>query len=498
MPAALIQLVAYGVEDLYLSGDPQITFFKIVYRRHTNFAIESVKQSFSSKADFGEKVTCTLGRTGDLIGNIMLYVKLPPINIFYDEFGCPDPNKKVAWARSIGYALIKETTFEIGGKLIDKQYGEWLYIWEELTTRQNVGSAKLVGDLPSLYDFSNGKSSYDLFIPLKYFFNRFNGMALPLIALYSTDVKITFTFRRDSECYIIGPTYSIEMDDDVVPFKYGDYISQVQGDRIIYGYFISFDYLTKRLFYIKITSHTALSSGFDSIHPIINPINNYSAFPLAGCVERYEITPDLNLHFVESWLYVDYVFLENSERQKFSRSSHEYLIDQIQYNQLIGVQSQNVGQNLNLSHPCKSHQWVVQLDCMTGPRSMNDLFNFTNSVVRYPDGRLYGKNIVTKATLLLNGNKRFNGRSGSYFNSEEPYSRYYRAPAEGINVYSFCFCPEEHQPSGSINMSKYDYITMQMILSKVINRHNTCSIRSYTLSHNILRIFYGLGGVAFT
>ena len=120
------------------------------------------------------------------------------------------------------------------------------------------------------------------------------------------------------------------------------------------------------------------------------------------------------LHFVNSWLYVNYIFLDSDERLKFARATHEYLMEQIQYNQLIGISSGNIGQNLNLSHPCKSHYWIVQLDSLIGPRSINDRSNFTSSPVRYPNGKFFGEDLVCEANLLLNGNNRFKTKS-SYF-----------------------------------------------------------------------------------
>lgn len=494
---AIVQLVAYGIQDLYLTGDPDITFFKVVYRRHTNFAVESIKQKFSSRADFGQKVTCTIGRTGDLIGQVLLHVRLPPVPKFFNEWGEEDSGRKFAWTNFIGYSLIKETTFEIGGKLIDRQYGEWLYIWEELTTRQNKGSAKLSGNVPQLYEFSNGKNPYDLYIPLKYYFNRNTGLTLPLVALSATDVKITFTFRRIEECCRVGPTYSIQLQDAICPFKPGDYIAQKNGSEVIHGYFINFDYLTKKLSYIKIVSTTAHQKEFRPDLPIFNPLCP-DLVVLPDCTEIYEPTVLPPLSFVTSALYINYVFLDNDERIKYTRASHEYLIDQLQYNEAVGIQSPNVGQNLNLSHPCKAHYWVVQLDSLCGARTINDRYNFTDSVLRYPDGRLYGTDLVRSASLILDGNKRFSTRESGYFNLEEPYSRHYRGPTIGINMYSFCFNPEEHQPSGSMNMSKIEFLMMKMKLRPVINPQNMCTIRSYTLNLNILRIFFGLGGIAFT
>src|SRR5690606_37097971 len=201
--------------------------------------------------------------------------------------------------------------------------------------------------------------------------------------------------------------------------------------------------------------------------------------------------------FVNSFLYINYIYLDTDERLRFARSNHEYLIEQLQYNQELGVSSPNVKQNLNLDHPCKEHFWVAQLDSLVGPGTINDLFNFTDSVIRYPDGRLYGKDLVEDAVLLLNGRDRFGVRESEYFNLVQPFQCHYRGPVIGINLYSFCLNPEDHQPSGTCNMSKIDYITMQMHLSDIITTQNTASIRSYTTNYNVLRVFFNLGGVAF-
>ena len=106
MTGGLIQLVAYGVEDIYLTHDPQITYFKIVYRRHTNFSIESVPQFFNTKPDFGKKVTCTIGKSGDLIGKIYVAVKMPDVPQFIKN-GEINKWHYFAWVKKLGYKLIK-------------------------------------------------------------------------------------------------------------------------------------------------------------------------------------------------------------------------------------------------------------------------------------------------------------------------------------------------------------------------------------------------------
>jgi hypothetical protein len=125
MGGGLMQLVAYGAQDVYLTGNPQITFFKVVYRRHTNFAVENIEQVFNGSADFGRKVTCQITRNGDLITKMYLRVVLP-------NYTLANPTKQWAWVSRVGHTLINSIELQIGGTRIDKQYGDWLNIWYEL------------------------------------------------------------------------------------------------------------------------------------------------------------------------------------------------------------------------------------------------------------------------------------------------------------------------------------------------------------------------------
>ena len=102
-----MQLVAYGAQDVFLTGNPQITFFKIVYRRHTNFAVESIEQTFNGTADFSRKVSCTISRNGDLITKMYLRVTLSAGN-------SGDANKRWAWVSRVGHALIDNVELEVG------------------------------------------------------------------------------------------------------------------------------------------------------------------------------------------------------------------------------------------------------------------------------------------------------------------------------------------------------------------------------------------------
>ena len=113
MGGGLLQLVAYGAQDIYLTGNPQITFFKVVYRRHTNFSVESIEQTFNGTADFGKRVTCTISRNGDLINRVYLQVTLPAVE-------CPGKNSYCfRWVNYVGHMLIRNVEVEIGGQRIN-------------------------------------------------------------------------------------------------------------------------------------------------------------------------------------------------------------------------------------------------------------------------------------------------------------------------------------------------------------------------------------------
>jgi hypothetical protein len=162
-----MQLVAIGAQDVHLTGNPQISFFKVVYRRHTNFSMESIEQSFNGTAKPGSRVTCTISRNGDLVTNMWLEV----------DMGSDD-----GFVNSVGHALIEYVELEIGGQRIDKHYGEWLEIWSELTLpeEKRQGFKEMIGrrDSASPTTMQNQK----LYIPLQFFFCRNPGLALPLIA----------------------------------------------------------------------------------------------------------------------------------------------------------------------------------------------------------------------------------------------------------------------------------------------------------------------------
>ena len=404
MGGGLLQLVAYGAQDVYLTGNPQITFFKVVYRRHTNFAIESIEQTFNGNPGYGNRVTCQISRNGDLIHRMYLAVKQSG-----NSAGCG----------YFGLRLIDYVELEIGGQKIDKQYSHWMYIWNELS----LPRGKREG-YNAMINKDGAAGSKELYIPLEFWFCRNVGLALPLIALQYHEVKVNILFQTEAKC--------------------------------------AFD---------------ATASG-----PVLDSAS----------------------------LWVDYIFLDTDERRRFAQLSHEYLIEQLQFTGAEAVSGTQAKPKLSFNHPCKELYWFVTAD-HDGNQSLTNQNWFNYTKTPHPGNAttvelaldttstrgVTSINAISTAKLVLNGNDRFSERPGSYFNLIQPFQHHENVPSnQGINVYSFALKPEEHQPSGTLNMSRIDTAALNLTLALTPNA--TSSLNVYAVNYNVLRILSGMGGLAYS
>jgi hypothetical protein len=464
MGGGLLQLVAYGAQDVYLTGNPQITFFKVVYRRHTNFAIEAIQQTFNGTVGYGQTVNCQISRNGDLINRVYLQVALPKITGIeglnaFDNLGA-------RYVNYIGLRLIKSVLIEIGGQQIDKHYSDWLYIWNELSLPRGkrYGYDTMVGADKDITSFNNTT----LYIPLEFWFCRNVGLALPLIALQYHEVKIKIDFETKEKCLF--------------------------------------------------SSKGAASTESEAYVPGIGTVADIT---------------DMSL-------WVDYIFLDTDERRRFAQLSHEYLIEQLQFTgteTLNGAATNRV--KLNFNHPCKELIWVAkpnnyarkacwynyttidnvdltssiitaQLPApiignvnITNFSSSNYMagFNFGNAT-----GQIAASSPFADTILQLNGNDRFSVRDGTYFSFVQPYQHHTNIPSNpGINVYSFALKPEDHQPSGTLNMSRIDTATLMVTTKSGLKNKLTTEepltydgINIYAVNYNVLRILSGMGGLAYS
>jgi hypothetical protein len=438
MGGGLLQLVAYGAQDVYLTGNPQITFFKAAYRRHTNFAIEAIEQTFNGNATFGSRVTCQITRNGDLINRVYLRATFTNNNT---EGASNAENTGIALVPYFGLRLLKTIELEIGGQRIDKHYSEWLYIWNELSLPfgKRNGYYTMVGaDRFNRSIYLPAKRSYTVHVPLEFWFCRNVGLALPLIALQYHEVKINIDLEAKTNLVDQTANYS---------------------DK-------AFVLLDK------------------------------DGTPLPAARLNSALANSDNLALTNVNLWVDYIFLDTDERRRFAQLSHEYLIEQLQFtgNDTITSANNTKSIRMNFNHPCKELVWYIKPTKDSGATAYNLYWN--NFSTRIKDNNQWlGNNPVVQAKIQLNGNDRFAERAGNYFSLVQPYQHHDNTPDafhQGINVYSFAIKPEEHQPSGTLNMSRIDTAILS-VSSSVAGE-----IYIYTTNYNVLRILSGMGGLAYS
>ena len=390
MGGGLMQLVAYGAQDIYLTGNPQITFFKVVYRRHTNFSMESIQQTFNgTQADSGRS-TATISRNGDLVHRMYL------------QHTTGLTSTGPAERQNPAAMLIDSVELEIGGQQIDKHYGKWMEAFVELTenktgrafgTNFQIMSGMCEGaiavattaDAPAQNATSGGADvmfrklvqnvSRIVYTPLHFWFCRNPGLALPLIALQYHEVKVLF---------------------------------------------------------------------------------------------NWNVTDRTN---TDAQLWCAYIYLDTDERRRFAQVSHEYLIEQVQYESHAASDTAT----LNFNHP------VIEL-VLTGAWAAG-AFDV-----------IHGSGYEDTLILKLNGHDRFAARPLSYFARTQVWEHH---SGEGgfvegsIAVYSFALKPEEHQPSGTCNFSRIDNAQLTFGVT-------SAAFDIYAVNYNVLRIMSGMGGLAYS
>jgi hypothetical protein len=550
MGGGLLQLVAYGAQDAYISGNPQITFWKGLFKRHTNFAMEPFRINFSGQVQWGTKQTALVGRHADLLYSTYVEVTLPlSTTSAGGSLGPYDWNNDQGY---LGYNLIKYVEIDIGGQVVDRMYSEFMVLWSQLTM-DSTQLAKLKKMLsgPCVQQEATAltygtKCATDgrqqkmnvLYIPLPFFFTRNPGAALPLIALQYHEVKINVLWNET---------------------------------QFIAGNFVG-------------TGLTRLPQA------------------------------------IQAALYIDYIYLDTEERRRMAQASHEYLIEQTQFNEDKGIIGANNRIDLTFNHPVKELLWVVQpsyyADCRLavaverpyalvnnrganytagartassttpvgftsaatfeftfttsggltpakltsgGGYSAGDVLTFNNGLFNgyasgnieievltvgistgdivtfriksgsqsyVPETRLkpftYDIDPVFDQLLQINGQDRLDRRYGDYYNKVQPYQHHSGqldpAQSAGAYVYSFALRPEEHQPSGTCNFSRIDTATIVMNMAgdgkgdmdPPINLAggdfgksgadwtDNWDVRVYATNYNVLRVMSGMGGLAYS
>jgi len=241
MGGGLMQLVAYGAQDIYLTGNPQITFFKVVYRRHTNFAMEAVAQTFNGSEIAGGRAVATIARNGDLVGR--MYVQVDSLDM--------------SGYKNHGAVLIDNVNIEIGGQEIDKQTGAWMNTWAELTEPNPTGAtdkSTLFQKMAEMGGATDTPTGAPVFVPLQFWFNRNPGLALPLIALQYHEVKLTINWGSAGGSEIMNN-----------PTLWADYIYLDTDERRRFAQ-VSHEYLIEQVQHQNFSSPTSMDLTFN--HPV--------------------------------------------------------------------------------------------------------------------------------------------------------------------------------------------------------------------------------------
>jgi len=513
MGGGLMQLVAYGAQDIYLTGNPQITFFKVVYRRHTNFSMESIKQSFDGTQDFGGEVVATISRNGDLVHRMYLE------HAATFTAGNRNNDDQIGLVERYGDSLIKECEIEIGGQRIDKHTSMWNRVYSDLTefnptghfgadlaarksiTETSNGTLyhRMTGNgygfntsrfvahtnpyaasgfgtsnrIFNGFDYTEGDDGANdhtakidigrIFLPLNFWFCRNPGLALPLIALQYHEVKVKMNFETLANLGRYDDTAGDQFTDNAIPM--------VEGTG-------------------------------------------------SGAVI---LTKEFNL-------YCDYIYLDTDERRRFAQVSHEYLIEQLQFSENT-ISSVAPSIDLNFNHPVKELVWCMRNEtdgiaagrCQPVTNSGNTGDTTASPVSLDSMGGNW--------QLKLNGHDRFKERDSKYFTRTQVWQHhtgYGAVPTYGVHVtdldtdialrmggdaiavYSFALKPEEHQPSGTCNFSRIDNAQLVGSALKVdasgatattiASDGNAGSVKLtiFAVNYNVLRIMSGMGGLAYS
>jgi len=436
MAGGLMQLVAYGAQDVYLTGSPKVTFFQAVYKRHTNFAMENIEQVVNGSAAGSARLSVTVARNGDLIGD--MYLELSPA---VSNVTSTNGALSLEW---VAERAVSDIELTIGGQRIDKHYQKWWRLYSELY----LDEAKKIqyGKMAS----STAASASKVFLPLIFFFNRNPGLYLPLIALQYHEVRLDITLHAN----------------------YGSYFST--NAVKVWGNYVYLDTEERRRFaqkgheyLIEQVQHTGVDTvDVNNQSKQIRLSYNHPVKELVWCFSGSGTTATTN----DMW--------DTTSNLGANVTTTYYT---------AGADATPNVYTASLSTVGSPMMYV-------GPSAVGGGLSW-----RGEDGPISATGSVGPLStfkLILNGQDRFKEQSGKYFNQVQPYNHHSGNPYPGIYSYSFALKPEEHQPTGTCNFSRIDNAQVQVLQKASTSR--TTSMHMFAVNYNVLRIQSGMGGLAFS
>uniref|UniRef100_A0A6C0E1N1 Major capsid protein N-terminal domain-containing protein n=1 Tax=viral metagenome TaxID=1070528 RepID=A0A6C0E1N1_9ZZZZ len=396
MSPSILQLQSLGLQDVYLTKDPQINIFKYTYYRYVNFATDIAKLPLNDSAAFNKRMTCNIPKKGHLLSKMYLHLQLPKLQKRSGEYAC--------WTDTLGYAIFSDPIeLEIGGVIVDRIYPQFMDIWEEFKTgNTDFGKNLMVlrSDVPSATK-ENASRVTDLMIPLDFWFTKHYSSALPILSMFSQDIKIHFKLRDFS-----------------------------------------------------------MVINYDGLQPYSVPI-------------------------IESNVYAEYIFLDDVILKQFKDQKHMYIMEQVQFHEteFINTGTTNFNTSIKFNHPVKE-----LIFCLADVNSIenNNYFYYSNSTNNNP--------LLKEAALLLDGKRRFDYLPEFYFRCMFPQATHKYVPLRHIYSIPFSIRPEDNQPTGSLNMSRFNDITLSL---KMPQNNPDCFLYVYALSYNVLIIENGVLSIEF-
>ena len=431
-----MQLVAYGAQDVYLTGSPKVTFFQAVYKRHTNFAMENIEQVVNGTAAASARLSVTVARNGDLIGE--MYLELTPgVGLVTTS------NNAAASAEWIAERAVSDIELTIGGQRIDKHYQKWWRLYSELylDEAKKTQYGKMTSTTDTTLDI--GK----VFLPLVFFFNRNPGLYLPLIALQYHEVRLDITLHANYATYF--DTNAVKVWVNYV------YLDTEERRRFAQK---GHEYLIEQVQHTGVDTVTA--NGTKQVrlsynHPVKELVWCFSEFGTSATAnDMWDTTSNLGANVTTTYL------ASQQANVTYACSLSE-----------AGAPKMVVGNGQQGTQA----PWLGEDGAVTGDGPVGPLSTFK---------------------LILNGQDRFKEQSGKYFNQVQPFYHHSGNPYPGIYSYSFALKPEEHQPTGTCNFSRIDNAQVEVVQKSDTSR--TTNMHMFAVNYNVLRIQSGMGVLAFS
>ena len=492
-----MQLVAIGAQDVFLTGNPQITFFKTVYRRYTNFSKECIAQDFTGA---GDRIKCTLARNGDLVQEIYLQMSYKINSTPLIHTGLTIKTVEIIHYFCLDFSNNNNNINFKKGDIIYFNYN--IFVGPEKKLDKDKGY--LVSNEPKIED---KKYSFSL---QKYENNMWEDVIISEDRAITGSVDDNLGTIQGSQIKL----YKYDKTKDFIDRDMTDIIDFIEveiGGQTIDKHYNKWLDIYNELFEENHDYRVALNEG--NINLDVNKVENIYiplrfwfnkniglALPLIS-LQYHDVVIQVNIknitgvNIVNTILLVNYIYLDVDERRKFSELKHEYLIEQVQFTgeEIIYKDQNHI--NLNYNHPVKSLFWTTT-----------------------------GKSYIDKANLQLNGHDRFAELNADYFHLIQPYEtnmghslklclsensnehkkndrKWILKPKKcsmfsPVGMYSFCLKPKDYQPSGSCNFSKID--NARFNYNGITKDANNDTLYMFALNYNVLRVLNGMGGLVYS